>query len=170
MYGHPATQANVRRLRDEFGYLVLEPEAGPSPRGQAGMGGSPDLERVVDAVVAAIGSRPVRQPDPAPRPPVVTGARPSDLEGRHIVVTAGGTAEPIDPVRFIGNRSTGKMGVAIAEAALARGARVTVIAGMTSVPLPAEAHVVRAESTAQMRAALLSTLVGGDGRPGSMPW
>jgi phosphopantothenoylcysteine decarboxylase/phosphopantothenate--cysteine ligase len=166
MYGHPATQANVRRLRDGFGYTVVEPEVGPLASGQTGVGRLADLERIVDAVVAAVAGRPVRQPDATLRPPAVEGVRPSDLDGRHLVVTAGGTAEPIDPVRFIGNRSTGKMGVAIAEAALARGARVTLIAGMTSVPLPADARVLRAESTAQMRAALLSTLVGSDGRAG----
>jgi phosphopantothenoylcysteine decarboxylase/phosphopantothenate--cysteine ligase len=166
MYGHRATQANVRRLRDEFGYTVVEPEAGPLASGQSGVGRLADLDRIVEAVVGAVADRPVRQPDAASRPPVVAPARPSDLEGRHLVVTAGGTAEPIDPVRFIGNRSTGKMGVAIAEAALGRGARVTLIAGMTSVPLPGDARLIRAESTAQMRAALLSTLVGGDGRAG----
>ncbi len=65
-----------------------------------------------------------------------------------VLVTAGGTAEPIDPVRYIGNRSTGKMGVAIAEAAVARGAQVTIICGMTSVPLPESAEVVNAPSAA----------------------
>ncbi len=76
-----------------------------------------------------------------------------------MVVTAGGTVEAIDPVRFIGNRSTGRMGVAIAEAAIARGARVTIVAGRVEVPLPAAATVVRAESTAQMRAAVLDAVV-----------
>jgi phosphopantothenoylcysteine decarboxylase/phosphopantothenate--cysteine ligase len=166
MYAHPATRENVRRMRDEFGYTVAEPESGPLASGQSGVGRLADLGRIVDAVVAAVAGRPVREPDAARRPPVVAGPRASDLDGRHLVVTAGGTAEPIDPVRFIGNRSTGKMGVAIAEAALARGARVTLIAGMTSVPLPVDAAVMRAESTAQMRAALLSTLVGAGGRAG----
>ncbi len=82
-----------------------------------------------------------------------------DLEGRHVVVSAGGTAEAIDPVRFIGNRSTGKMGAAIAEAALARGARVTIVAGRVEVDLPAGAAVVRAESTARMRAAILDAVI-----------
>ena len=78
------------------------------------------------------------------------------------MVTAGGTAEPIDPVRFIGNRSTGRMGVAIAEAALARGARVTLIHGMTSVPLPADADLVDAPTTAAMRDAVLASLPDAD--------
>jgi phosphopantothenoylcysteine decarboxylase/phosphopantothenate--cysteine ligase len=83
-----------------------------------------------------------------------------------VVVTAGGTVEPIDPVRFIGNRSTGKMGVAIAEAALDRGASVTLIAGSVSTPLPERARVVRVDSTAQMRGALLTATVADDGRAG----
>jgi phosphopantothenoylcysteine decarboxylase/phosphopantothenate--cysteine ligase len=78
----------------------------------------------------------------------------NDLAGRHVVVTAGGTAEPIDPVRFVGNRSTGKMGIAIAEEALDRGAAVTLILGNVSVQPPAAAHVARAETAAQMQAAL----------------
>jgi phosphopantothenoylcysteine decarboxylase/phosphopantothenate--cysteine ligase len=82
------------------------------------------------------------------------------------VVTAGGTAEPIDPVRFIGNRSTGTMGVAVAEAARDRGARVTLVVAMVSVPLPDGVEVVRAESTAAMRAALRRLLETADGRAG----
>ncbi|HXG25482.1 MAG TPA: phosphopantothenoylcysteine decarboxylase, partial [Candidatus Binatia bacterium] len=112
-----------------------------------------------DAVVAAIGDRPIRQPDPAARPPLAEGQpREADLVGRRIVVTAGGTREPIDPVRYIGNRSTGKMGVALAEAAAARGAEVTLVAAAVEVPLPAEARVVRVESTADLRAALAEAM------------
>jgi phosphopantothenoylcysteine decarboxylase/phosphopantothenate--cysteine ligase len=114
----------------------------------------------VDAVVDVVGERPVRAPDPAARPPVTAGVRDPDLEGRHIVVSAGGTAEAIDPVRFIGNRSTGKMGVAIAEAALARGARVTIVAGRVEVPLPPAARAVHAESTAAMRDAVEEAVIG----------
>ena len=84
-----------------------------------------------------------------------------DLEGRHLVVSAGGTAEAIDPVRFIGNRSSGRMGAAIAEAALARGARVTIVAGRVEVALPATATVVPAESTAEMRTAVVGALADG---------
>jgi phosphopantothenoylcysteine decarboxylase/phosphopantothenate--cysteine ligase len=82
-------------------------------------------------------------------------ARDADLAGRHLVVTAGGTREAIDPVRFIGNRSTGRMGAAIAEAALDRGARVTVIAANVEVDMPPAATLVRVGSTADLRAALL---------------
>jgi phosphopantothenoylcysteine decarboxylase/phosphopantothenate--cysteine ligase len=109
----------------------------------------------------------VRAPDAAARPPALPGLpREADLTGRHVVVTAGGTAEPIDPVRFIGNRSTGKMGIAIAEAARDRGATVTLLAAQVSVPLPDGVRIVRAESTGQLRSALLATLAGDDGRAG----
>jgi phosphopantothenoylcysteine decarboxylase / phosphopantothenate---cysteine ligase len=167
MYAHPATRANVARLREAFGYTVVEPEVGPLASGQVGVGRLAELPRIVDALVAAIGDRPVRAPDPAARPPHLDGApRDADLVGRHIVVTAGGTTEAIDPVRFIGNRSTGRMGVAVARAALDRGAEVTLIAANVSVLLPEDALVVRVESAGQLRAALLERLAGPDARAG----
>ena len=166
MYAHPATQANIARLRDAFGYTVVPPEIGSLASGQSGVGRLAGLPAIVDAGVAAIGNRPIRAADPAARPPAAPLPREADLAGRHLVVTAGGTAEPIDPVRFITNRSTGRMGVAIAEAALDRGARVTLIAGSVSVALPERATVVRADSTARMRAALLATLSGAEGEAG----
>jgi len=128
MWSHPATRANVARLRDDFGYTIVEPVAGELASGQSGTGRLAELPAIVEAVVAAVAGRPVRATDAATRPPLVGPARDADLTGRHIVVTAGGTRESIDPVRFLGNRSTGKMGVAIAAAALARGARVTLVA------------------------------------------
>jgi phosphopantothenoylcysteine decarboxylase/phosphopantothenate--cysteine ligase len=166
MWTHPATVANVARLREAFGYTVVEPEAGPLASGQSGVGRLADLHRIVDAVAAALDDRPIRAPDPAARPPLVAVARDADLANRHIVVTLGGTREAIDPVRFIGNRSTGRMGVAIADAALARGAEVTVIAGSVEVGLPPGASVVRVESTADLRAALLRTTQALDGAAG----
>jgi phosphopantothenoylcysteine decarboxylase/phosphopantothenate--cysteine ligase len=158
MWGHPATQANVARLRDDFGYRIVEPESGLLASGQAGVGRLAELPVIVDAVVGTVEGRPIRNPDPAARPPAVEPPREADLTGRHVLVTAGGTAEPIDPVRFIGNRSTGKMGVAIAEAALERGARVTLVVGHVSVGLPPAAEIVRVETTAQMRDAVLDLL------------
>ncbi len=163
MYAHPATQGNARRLRESFGYRIVEPERGPLASGQTGVGRLAALPSIVDAVVQAVRDTPVRAPSAELRPPLAAPVHEADLEGRHLVVTAGGTAEPIDPVRFIGNRSTGKMGIAIAEAALARGARVTLIAGQISVSPPNGAVLVRAESTGAMRAAVLATLVGPDG-------
>ena len=140
MWTHPATRANVARLPRRL--RVPARAAGvraSSRRGSRASGGwrssgtssMPWSRRSARCRCAA--------PDPAARPPVVAEVRDPDLEGRHVVVSAGGTAEAIDPVRFIGNRSTGKMGVAIAEAALARGARVTIVAGRVEVPLPAAA-------------------------------
>jgi phosphopantothenoylcysteine decarboxylase / phosphopantothenate---cysteine ligase len=161
MWTHPATRANVERLQRDFGYVMVPPDTGELASGQSGVGRLAELPRIVDAVVAAIGDRPVRQPDPAARPPELAPAREPDLDGRSIVVSTGGTAEPIDPVRFIGNRSSGRMGVAIAEAALDRGARVTIVAGRVEVALPARATVVHAESTAAMREAVLEAVIGG---------
>jgi phosphopantothenoylcysteine decarboxylase/phosphopantothenate--cysteine ligase len=165
MWTHPATVANVARLRS-YGYAVVEPDAGPLASGQSGVGRLASLAAIVDAVVAAVGGRPIRVPDEALRPPRVGPARDADLAGRHVLVTAGGTREAIDPVRFIGNRSTGRMGVAIAESALERGARVTIIAANVEVALPPEATIVGVESTADMRAALLRTLHAPDGSAG----
>jgi len=162
MYAHPATQANVTRLRDGFGYTIVEPEVGPLASGASGLGRLATLAAIVDAVVAAVGDRPVRSPDPASRPAVAPLPRAADLTGRHLIVTAGGTAEPIDPVRVLTNRSSGRMGVAVAEAALDRGARVTLIAANVSVPLPDRARIVRAESAAHMRSAVLAGLAGPD--------
>jgi phosphopantothenoylcysteine decarboxylase/phosphopantothenate--cysteine ligase len=161
MWTHPATRGNAARLRDEFGYRVVEPETGALASGQSGVGRLAELPTIVDAVVAAIGGRPVRAADPSARPPIVDAPHEADLEGRHIVVTAGGTREAIDPVRYIGNRSTGRMGVAVARAALDRGARVTLIAANLEVPPPAGAEVVRVGSTAELRDALVGRLDAG---------
>ncbi|HJW21549.1 MAG TPA: bifunctional phosphopantothenoylcysteine decarboxylase/phosphopantothenate synthase [Candidatus Limnocylindrales bacterium] len=179
MWAHPATVANVARLREAFGYVVVDPDSGPLASGQKGPGRLAELPRIVDAVVAAVGTRPIRQPEPAARPPLVAGPpREADLVGRRIVVTAGGTREPIDPVRYIGNRSSGKMGVAIAEAALARGASVRLITAAVDVALPdgpGEAEITRVETTAELGAALADAMFGGDGggtggaRAGSAP-
>ena len=166
MWTHPATRDNVARLRDAFGYTIVEPAAGELASGQSGMGRLAEVPAIVDAVVGAIGSRPVRAADATARPPMVEPVREADLTGRHIVVSAGGTREPIDPVRFIGNRSTGKMGVAIAEAALARGARVTLVAANLDVAPPSGASTVVVESAAEMRAALHKLTHADDGRAG----
>jgi len=161
MYLHPATRANVATLQG-FGYSIVEPEMGALASGQTGQGRLAETSHLVAAVVKATAGRPVRAPDAASRPPVDPTLHERDLEGRRVLVTAGGTAEPIDPVRYIGNRSTGRMGVAVAQAALARGAAVTLIAGHTSVDLPGEATVVQAETTAAMEAAVLEALPGSD--------
>ena len=162
MYSHPATRANVARLRDEFGYVIVEPGVGSLASGAVGQGRLVEPADIMTAVHRALDGRPIRQPDAALRPPLETAGSDATLHGLRVVVTAGGTAEPIDPVRYIGNRSTGKMGVAIAEAALARGAQVTLIHGMTSVPLPDGADLVAAPSAAEMRDAVLAAVTSAD--------
>ena len=160
MYAHPATVANVARLR-EFGYTIVDPDTGSLASGQEGIGRLVELPLLVDTVARILDGRPVRQPDPAERPPRIEPQR-RDLADWHIVVSAGGNAEPIDPVRFVGNRSSGKMGMAIAQAALDRGARVTIVKGTTTVAPPDGAVVVEAETAAAMREAVLAALPGAD--------
>ncbi|MBA2489148.1 MAG: bifunctional phosphopantothenoylcysteine decarboxylase/phosphopantothenate--cysteine ligase CoaBC [Chloroflexi bacterium] len=161
MYTHPATRANVERLRG-FGYSIVEPEIGLLASGQSGQGRLAEPGRILAAIRSAVQDAAVRAPDPAQRPPVPVVVADRDLDGWHLLITAGGTAEPIDPVRFIGNRSSGKMGVAVAESALARGARVTLIHGTTSVPLPETASLVHAPTAAEMADAVMSTLPTAD--------
>ncbi len=134
MWTHPATRANVARLREPSATRSCRRTTGRSRPASPASAGWPRPPAIVDAVVAAVAGSPgpgrrSRRLDRRSSGP----ARDADLEGRHVVVTAGGTREAIDPVRFIGNRSTGKMGVAIAEAALDRGARVTLVAANVEV-------------------------------------
>ena len=164
MYAHPATRSNVARLHDDFGYRIVEPGLGSLASGQTGRGRLAETADIVDAVASVLGGRPVREPDPAARPPISEHVREPDMDGRHVVISAGGTAEPIDPVRFIGNRSTGKMGFAVARAAVERGARVTLVVGHVSAPLPtsSEILVVEAETTADMGAAVRAAMDSAD--------
>jgi phosphopantothenoylcysteine decarboxylase/phosphopantothenate--cysteine ligase len=142
MWTHSATQRNVETLRG-FGHRIIDPEVGALASGLTGVGRLAEPESIVEAVERIF-------------------ARAGDLEGLLVVVTAGGTREPIDPVRFIGNRSSGKMGVAIAEAARDRGASVTLIAGVMSIPPPRGVTVVEATSAADMRQAVLRAAPGAD--------
>jgi phosphopantothenoylcysteine decarboxylase/phosphopantothenate--cysteine ligase len=135
MWTHPATQRNVATLRD-FGALVIEPEVGELASGLTGIGRLAEPEKIVEAVERLF-------------------ARSGDLDGVRVVVSAGGTREPIDPVRFIGNRSSGKMGVAVAEAARDRGASVTLVAGAMSVTPPRGVTIVEATTAAAMREAII---------------
>lgn len=142
MWTHPATQRNVETLRG-FGHRIIDPEVGALASGLTGVGRLADPASIVETVERLF-------------------ARAGDLDGVQVVVSAGGTREPIDPVRFIGNRSSGKMGVAIAEAARDRGASVTLIAGVMSVSPPRGMTVVEATTAATMRQAVLRAAAGAD--------
>lgn len=135
MWEHPATQANVETLRSR-GTVVIEPAVGRLTGADSGKGRLPD-PTAIHAVCLQ-----------------VLDGRPQDLAGRHVVVSAGGTREFLDPVRFLGNRSSGRMGQALAEAAVARGARVTLVAANVSLPAPAGADVVRVVTTEELRTAM----------------
>ena len=156
MWAHAATQANAARLRDDFGYALVAPESGALASGATGVGRLAETAAIIDAVVAAIGAAPIREPNESRRPPAVPAG---DLSGRRIVVTAGGTEEPIDAVRILANRSSGRQGIALAEAARDRGADVTLIAARVSVPLPEGVTIVRAMSVDALDAALRSALL-----------
>ncbi len=145
MYEHPATQANVQLLRAR-GAVVVEPDAGRlASRDEQGVGRLPEPPRLLEVCEALIGDPPARIGDPpAPAASVADGlagdppARSGDAwHGLRVLVSAGGTREPIDSVRFVGNSSSGRMGLALAQAARARGAQVTVVAANVSLPPPA---------------------------------
>ncbi|MCX3062973.1 bifunctional phosphopantothenoylcysteine decarboxylase/phosphopantothenate--cysteine ligase CoaBC [Streptomyces beihaiensis] len=147
MWEHPATQENVATLRRR-GALVIEPAVGRLTGVDTGKGRFPDPAEIFDYVrrVLARGAR----------------AGESDLAGRHVVVSAGGTREPLDPVRYLGNRSSGKQGYALARTAAARGARVTLLAANTGLPDPAGVDVVRVGTAVQLREAALKAAADAD--------
>ncbi len=139
MYEDPATQANLATLR-ERGIDVIDPDEGSlASKGEYGVGRLPDPAELLRRVEAALGGDGVF----------------GDLSGVKVLVTAGGTREPIDPVRYIGNRSSGRMGFALAERAAARGAAVTVVAANVSLVTPAGVERVNVETTAELSAACL---------------
>ncbi len=156
MWAHAATQTNATRLRNDFGYALVAPESGALASGATGVGRLAETAAIVDAVVAAIGAAPIREPNESRRPPAVPAG---DLSGRRVVITAGGTEEPIDAVRILANRSSGRQGIALAEAARDRGADVTLIAARVSVPLPEGVTIVRAMSVDALDAALRNALL-----------
>ncbi|MBA2393058.1 MAG: bifunctional phosphopantothenoylcysteine decarboxylase/phosphopantothenate--cysteine ligase CoaBC [Ktedonobacteraceae bacterium] len=134
MYTHPATQANLTLLR-ERGAFIIEPEVGRLASGAIGPGRLPDTQVLMGAIRKVLG-------------------RTGDLAGRHVLVTAGGTHEPIDPVRYIGNRSSGKMGYALATEARDRGAHVILVAGPVALQAPYGVEVHQVETAIQMRDAV----------------
>ncbi len=134
MWEHPATRANLEILKQR-GNIIVEPGSGYLACGMVGAGRLADNEIIVSEVLAALA--------------------PQDFTGDTVLITAGPTREPIDPVRYISNRSSGKMGYALAEAALRRGAKVILITGPVALQPPAGAEVVHVETARQMRHAAL---------------
>jgi phosphopantothenoylcysteine decarboxylase / phosphopantothenate---cysteine ligase len=138
MWNHPATRANLQVLRQR-GVKIVEPGAGYLACGMTGAGRLAENETIVTAVLEALGAS-------------------QDLAGETVLITAGPTREKIDPVRYLTNRSSGRMGYALAEAALRRGARVLLVSGPTSIAPPSTAEVTRIESAEEMRDAVLTLL------------
>ncbi len=146
MWLHPATQRNVSQLKAD-GVSFVGPDDGPMACGEFGPGRMVEPEGIVEAIEKATA---------APLGPA--GATARALAGRHVVVTSGPTHEPIDPVRFLGNRSSGRQGHAIAEAALGAGAKVTLVTGPVALPDPPGATVVHVQSAREMEAAVVAAL------------
>jgi phosphopantothenoylcysteine decarboxylase/phosphopantothenate--cysteine ligase len=131
MWAHPATQANAATLR-ERGVELIGPDEGETAEGELGVGRMAEPEEIFDRVQELL------------------GATNAPLSGKRVLVTAGGTREPLDAVRFVGNRSSGRMGVALAEEAQRRGAEVTLIASNLAVPAPGGIEVVQARTAAEV--------------------
>ena len=136
MWEHPATQRNLERLRAD-GVHFVEPDAGEMACGTIGPGRLSEPDRIVAAALAILGA-----------------SKAKDLRGERLLITVGATREEIDPVRFISNRSSGKMGFALAEAAVERGAEVTVVAGVTTATAPDGVRIVKAISAEEMSQAV----------------
>jgi phosphopantothenoylcysteine decarboxylase/phosphopantothenate--cysteine ligase len=137
MWEHPATQENITTLRSR-GYFIIPPEAGELASGLVGMGRLPEPETITAFVENVVGKTPL------------------DLKKKRILITAGPTHEPIDPVRFIGNRSSGKMGFALANAAALRGAEVTLISGPVALGTPKNVKRIDVETAQQMHDAVMA--------------
>jgi phosphopantothenoylcysteine decarboxylase/phosphopantothenate--cysteine ligase len=138
MWEHPATQANLDTLRKR-GVRIVEPGSGYLACGMTGPGRLAENEAIITMVMEALGAS-------------------QDLSGETVLITAGPTREKIDPVRYLTNRSSGRMGYALAEAALRRGARVLLVSGPTSLPAPGAAEIMRVESAEEMRDAVVRWL------------
>jgi len=138
MWEHPATQANLELLRQR-GVRIIDPGTGSLACGMVGAGRMAEPEAIADAVLNALGRR-------------------HDLAGEVVLVTAGGTREALDPVRYLGNRSSGKMGYALADAAQSRGAKVILISGPSALHPPAHCEVVKVTTAEQMKQAVLGRM------------
>jgi phosphopantothenoylcysteine decarboxylase/phosphopantothenate--cysteine ligase len=138
MWNHPATQANIESLRQR-GVRIVEPGTGELACGMVGAGRMAEPEAIAEAVLGTVGRR-------------------NDLAGEVVLVTAGGTREALDPVRFIGNRSSGKMGYALAEAARSRGAKVILVSGPSSLHAPPHCELFKVTTAEEMRSAVLDRM------------
>jgi phosphopantothenoylcysteine decarboxylase/phosphopantothenate--cysteine ligase len=143
MWENAATRANVALLRSR-GFVVIEPAVGRLTGADTGKGRLPEPPEIFEIAVRRL------------------RAKGADLAGRRVLVTAGGTREPLDPVRFLGNQSSGKQGYALARTALARGANVTVIAANVTLPDPAGADIVRVGTTEELRKATIEAAASAD--------
>ena len=143
MWRHPATQANARLLA-ERGVRLLGPATGEQACGETGPGRMLEPHLIVQALM------------PSTSPAI------SPMTGRQVLITAGPTREAIDPVRYVGNRSSGRMGYALAQALVGRGARVLLVSGPTALPAPAGVELVRVESAREMHQAVMSRIAGQD--------
>jgi len=141
MFANPITKENLARLKAR-GFIIVDPAHGRMASGKVGWGRLADTEKIIASIEGALGAR-------------------ADLAGRRLVVTAGGTREYIDPVRYIGNPSSGKMGYALAEAARDRGAKVTLVTA-SSLPEPEGVTIVPVEAAAQMKRAVAKAVVKAD--------
>ncbi|MFF3955930.1 bifunctional phosphopantothenoylcysteine decarboxylase/phosphopantothenate--cysteine ligase CoaBC [Streptomyces sp. NPDC001890] len=145
MWEHPATQENVATLRRR-GAVVIEPAVGRLTGVDTGKGRLPDPGEIFEVCRRVLARGPVEP----------------DLAGRHVVISAGGTREPLDPVRYLGNRSSGKQGYALARTAVARGARVTLVEANTGLPDPAGADVLHVGTAVQLREVVLKAAADAD--------
>ncbi len=142
MWQNSITQENIARLKAR-GFVIVDPAYGRLASGAIGHGRLAEIETIIGTIKQVLG-------------------RKGDLAGKRIVVTAGGTQEPIDPVRHIGNRSSGKMGYAVAEAARDRGATVTLISAPASLPEPAGIEVINVQTASQMKEAVAKAVIKAD--------
>jgi len=142
MFQNPVTQDNLAKLKAR-GFIIIDPAYGRLASGKMGWGRLPEMKTIIAAIEQVLGKK-------------------GDLAGKRIAVTAGGTQEPIDPVRHIGNRSSGKMGYAVAEAARDRGATVALITAPTSLPEPAGIEVTHVQTAGQMKVAVAKAISQAD--------
>jgi phosphopantothenoylcysteine decarboxylase/phosphopantothenate--cysteine ligase len=142
MFENPATQENLNKLKAR-GFIIISPERGRLASGKVGWGRLADIEKIIGTITQVL-------------------TKSGDLKGKRMVVTAGGTQEPIDPVRHVGNPSSGKMGYALAEAARDRGAKVTLVTAPTLLPDPSGVEIVRIKTATEMKTAVSKAVAKAD--------